>query len=117
MRWIQDREPPYKLLTEAEFNAKYYRETEKTHFVISDDLEYHSPVTGKLIHGKVQRRADLKNSGCRPWEGIEQERNETESFRRQQDKEMDRKMFKAAEKAFMSLPESKRRELAGHLDY
>lgn len=36
--------------------------------VVSDTPEYISPITGKLIDGKVARKEDLKRSGCVPFE-------------------------------------------------
>lgn len=38
--------------------------------VVSDTPEYISPATGKLIHGKRERREDLKKSGCVPYEPL-----------------------------------------------
>jgi hypothetical protein len=38
--------------------------------VVSDTPEYISPATGKLIHGKRERREDLARSGCVPYEPI-----------------------------------------------
>jgi len=41
--------------------------------IFGDLPDYQSPVTGKPVSGRVQRREDLKRTGCRPWEGREQE--------------------------------------------
>lgn len=38
------------------------------HYVIPDTPDYQSPVTGERVSGRVQRREDLKRSGCVPWE-------------------------------------------------
>jgi hypothetical protein len=42
----------------------------KVSYVVSDTPEYISPATGKLIHGKRERREDLKKSGCVPFEPL-----------------------------------------------
>ena len=34
-------------------------------FIMRDTPAYKSPVTGKVIEGRVARREDLKRSGCR----------------------------------------------------
>ena len=36
--------------------------------VISDTPEYISPVTGRIVHGRRERREDLKRAGCVEWE-------------------------------------------------
>lgn len=38
---------------------------------------YESPTTGKWVEGRTARRDDLARSGCRPWEGLEQETKES----------------------------------------
>jgi hypothetical protein len=51
----------------------YYREKVQTHIVMPDTPEYHSPVTGELVSGRVARMRDLKKHGCRPYETGERE--------------------------------------------
>lgn len=45
-------------------------------FGVVDIPAYQSPVSGKWINSRKQRTEDLKQAGCRPWEGMEQEQKE-----------------------------------------
>lgn len=37
-------------------------------FIVSDIPDYHSPVDGRLVSGRVQRREDLKRNNAVEWE-------------------------------------------------
>jgi len=50
---------------------------------------YVSPVTGNLVDGRAARREDLKRSGCRPWEGMEQEQKEAARIREYEEQAAD----------------------------
>lgn len=63
---------------------------------------YQSPITGKWIDTPSQRRDDLKRSGSRPWEGMEQEKKEAQRKRAEADKEMDTLAEKMAVQAWQS---------------
>lgn len=58
-----------------EVTADYEQPTSDAPMVVGDLPGYLSQ-TGVWVEGRAQRREDLKRSGCRPWEGIEQERKE-----------------------------------------
>jgi hypothetical protein len=61
--------------------------------VIHADIPpYVSTVTGKLIDGRAARREDLKRAGCRPWEGLDQERKEAERLRAYEEQANDAKL-------------------------
>ena len=45
-------------------DASTYQEPETTHYVIGDTPDYTSPIDGKLISGRKQRREDLKRNNC-----------------------------------------------------
>lgn len=105
----------HKLIPADQF---YDTEPVKTHFVIGEIPEYHSPIDGSLIDSRKKRNQDLQRSGSRPWEGIEQENKEAERRRANIQRQEESRAFKAAERAFMQLPENVRRQLAGgNLDY
>lgn len=72
---------------------------------------YESPVTGKWIEGRSQRREDLRRSGCRPYEDPADERKEAARQRQYQEQQADKQRYEAVAKVFYSLPESKRRAL------
>lgn len=90
---------------------------EKTKLVIvppavAPDLPgYESPVTGKWVEGRSARREDLKITGCRPYEGPEQERKEAARRKQYEEKQADAKLRESLMKTFYSMPESKRRAL------
>jgi hypothetical protein len=39
-----------------------------TPYVISDIPDYHSPIDGRLISGRAERRYDLESNNCVPYE-------------------------------------------------
>lgn len=43
---------------------------------IVDIPAYVSPVTGQWVNSRAQRHEDLKRAGCRPWEGMQEEKKE-----------------------------------------
>lgn len=72
---------------------------------------YQSPVTGQWIEGRRARREDLKRTGSRPWEGMDQERKEASRQQAYVDEHFDRKAGEAAERAWYQLDPEKRRVL------
>lgn len=73
----------------VEVNTSYTQErvSPDIHF---DIPEYVSPTSGKLISSRRDRREDLKRSGCRPYEGREQEIKEANRYRQEQDRKLDK---------------------------
>lgn len=67
---------------------------------VMDIPAYQSPVTGKWIDSRKQRNEDLKRNGCRPWEGIEQEKKEAARHREYDAQKMDKQVEKWIEKDF-----------------
>ena len=43
------------------------------HYIIPDTPDYESPIDGRLVSGRKQRREDLARNGCRPYERGERE--------------------------------------------
>ncbi len=76
--------------------------------IFGDLPSYQSPVTGLWVDGRVQRREDLKRSGSRPWEGLQQEKKEAARQQAYADKKLDASLTKSASEAFYQLPPSKR---------
>jgi hypothetical protein len=110
MRYIQDRET-FKLLPADEWFQKYGSEKVQTHIVIPDVPEYQSPVDGKLVSGRVQRKQDLLRTKSREWEGMEQEKKEAARIRKYNEEKHDREVHKMVEQSFMRLNEKTRRYL------
>ena len=72
--------------------------------VVWGDLpEYTSPIDGKVISGRRQRRNDLARSECRPYEGREQEAKEALSHRRQEQRKHERKFAELVERTYYGL--------------
>lgn len=76
--------------------------------VFGDLPSYQSPVTGRLVDGRVQRREDMKRAGCRPWEGLDQEKKEASRHVAYAEQRQDAALTKSASEAFYQLPPSKR---------
>lgn len=71
---------------------------------IQPDIEpYISPTTGELISSRKAHREDLKRSGCRVYEGREQETKEAARVRAEQDRRAESKISEAVEKTFYDL--------------
>lgn len=73
--------------------------------------EYVSPTTGRVIGTEKARRDDLARSGCRPYEGREQEAKEAAKVRAHEEKKSDTKLHESVSKAYHQLPPDKRRVL------
>lgn len=53
---------------------------------------YESPTSGKIINNKREHLNDLHASGCRVYEGRQQEAKEAAKWRAEQDRKLDRKL-------------------------
>lgn len=80
---------------------------------VAPDLPgYESPVTGKWVEGRAGRREDLRRTGCRPYEGIKEERAEHARQQKYVEQKHDAARYETVARAFYALPEAKRRELS-----
>ena len=82
--------------------------------VFGDLPEYQSPVTGMIVAGRRARREDLKRTGSRPWEGLDQEKKEATRKIEYREQKLDASLTRAAGEAFYQLPPSKRAILRGN---
>ena len=73
---------------------------------------YQSPITGKWIDTPGQRRDDLAQNDCRPYEGRASEEAAAKSARQQQDKEFDQVAEKMVLESWQKLPEQHRKVLS-----
>lgn len=80
-------------------------------YVRGDLSGYVSPVSGKWVDGRRARRDDLERSGCRPWEGMEQEKTEAARQRAYSDQKDDKKLEEDTRRAYHQLSPSARRVL------
>lgn len=74
---------------------------------------YVSPSTGKWITSRAERKADMKASGCRDWEGLEVERKNQQARDKAKEAEDDKKLTEAIGSAYSALPPDKKKALAG----
>jgi len=81
---------------------------------IWDDLPaYESPIDGRVVDGRRQRRNDLARSNCRPYEGREQEQKEADRRRMELDRQSDQLAEKMAHRAWSDAPERIRKVFRG----
>lgn len=108
-RWVWDR--ALGKLVEVDTTA---RTEQRAPMVIPDLPDYVSPVTGKLVSGRRQRRDDLRRSNSRPWEGKEAEVKEAARRIAYAEQRRDAKLEHTARTLYhQKLTPSQRREIAG----
>lgn len=89
---------------------EYYGEPADTHLVVPDLPGYVSPVTGLWVEGRAARREDLKRTGSRPWEGLEQEQKEVARQRQYEEQRTEQRIDAAVRTAWAQMsPEWRRR--------
>lgn len=82
--------------------------------MVWDDLPpYDSPIDGRMVDGRRQRREDLKRSNCRPYEGREQEGKEAAKVREANERALDQLAEKIAHRAWAEAPERVRKVFRG----
>lgn len=85
------------------------RRAQALHFIQPDLPGYESPVTGQWIEGRRARREDLKRTGCRPYEGREQEEKSAARVRAEKERGLDQLAERMAHRAWAEAPERVRR--------
>jgi len=107
-RWVWDRQAG------ALVEVSLHRPSEPLAPAVWDDLPpYESPIDGKLVDGRRQRREDLLRSGCRPYEGRQQEAQEAAKIRQRYERQLDQAAEKMAYRAWDQAPERVRRVFRG----
>ena len=74
----------------------YFGVTNEGPMVIGDIPAYQSPIDGHWVESRAQRREDLKRNGCRPYEGLEQEKKEAARIQQYQTQQMDARLERSA---------------------
>ena len=80
-----------------------------SHLIWSDLPAYESPIDGRIIAGRAQRREDLKRNGCREYDpGMKQDakRNNQEN-----NAQLDRIIGESVERMYNQLSDTKRKQL------
>lgn len=97
-------------MEDVPLNAK---QADQHHFVWNDTPEYTSPITGLVVRGRRQRRNDMASSGCRPYEGREQEGKEAAKVQAENERKIDQLAEKMAHVAWEQAPERIRKHFRG----
>lgn len=85
------------------------RRAQALHFIQSDLPGYDSPIDGKWVEGRKARREDLRRSGCRPYEGREQEQKEANKVLAERERKLDALAERMAHTAWAQAPERVRK--------
>jgi hypothetical protein len=72
---------------------------------------YESPASGKWITSRAERREDFKRTGCRPWEGRDQEVKERARQMKYDEVKQDAALEHTIRKTISELPKSKKDQL------
>lgn len=72
---------------------------------------YQSPVDGRVINSRAQRRDDLARHGCRPYEGLHDERIEAARQRDYAEQKTEEQVERIAESVYRELPDKSKRAL------
>lgn len=88
-------------------------ETVLAPMVMADLPGYDSPIDGRWVEGRVQRREDLKRSGSRPWEGRAAEEKEAARQRAYIEESHNRAADRAVQMGYAQLSTQSRRILRG----
>ena len=78
---------------------------------IVDIPAYISPTSGRWINSRRERHEDMKASNARPWEGMEQEKKESERLKAYQEAAEDVKLTQSVEMALAQMAPEKRQVL------
>lgn len=96
-----------QLVPKEEFYAQQY----DAPFIMGDLPDYESPIDGRVISGRAARREDLRRSGCREWEGMEQEKKEAHRWKVENERKLDQKLEQNLWRAWYSMSPDKRKKM------
>ncbi len=81
--------------------------------VYADNWSYQSPIDGKEVRGKRARIEDMKRNNCRPWEGLEAEKQHAKSVRDSHDAKMDKVLEAGIAETLSHMDASKQNAIKG----
>jgi len=115
-RYKQDRETG-KFIPIREWNAKYAEpERPRGPMVSVRNFDaFESPATGRLIRNERELREDMRVSGCRTYEGKEQEAKEANRYLESQDRKMEAMVDETVERTAYEIDHGYR-EITGDKD-
>lgn len=91
----------------------YARTEQRAPLVIPDLPDYVSPVSGKLVSGRRQRREDLLRTNSRPWEGMASESREAQRRVAYAEQASERRLDEGVRKIYHQMPLAHRRAIEG----
>ncbi len=114
-KWVYDKDTR-KMVPADEFYARNPKPRRRGVFKGAAEFEaFESPATGEIITNEKKRQYDLKSSGCREWEGLEIEEQETALFRKYEEEKFEKTIEEGVEETFYDL-KHKRIEPETHID-
>ena len=69
---------------------------------------YESPATGKIVTSHQSRKYDMQSSGCRDWEGMEQEKKYAAKAKVEMEQEQDKQVEQWVGETYQQLPAEKK---------
>lgn len=83
-------------------DADEYQEPEvESHMIVGDIPDYQSPVDGRIVSGRKQRREDLKRHGCVEYDP--EIRKDSERIRKENDARFERQMSENVERTYYQM--------------
>jgi hypothetical protein len=95
------------------YDYDYFHPENKAPVVMGDLPAYQSPIDGRTVEGRKQRRDDLARNHSRPWEGLEAEKKEAARQKAEIERKADAKLNESAWRAWYELSPDKRKILRG----
>lgn len=86
-----------------QWEVKYGEKRNPSPFIIGNMTPYQSPIDGRWINSREQRKEDLKRSGSRPYEGLEVEKREAQRIQEEKQKAFEAKIPGMIEKTAIQL--------------
>lgn len=101
--WVFDKESG-KLVPKHEFYARNPKPKRRGVFKGAAEFEaFESPATGQVITNEKKRQYDLTSSGCREWEGLEIENQESARHKAYEEKKFEETVSEGVEETFYEL--------------
>jgi hypothetical protein len=107
-RWVWSDE--LKQLVEIDVNA---RTRQRAPLIMPDLPDYVSPVSGKLVSGRKQRREDLLRTNSRPWEGRDVEWREAQRRLAYAEQKREERLDRGVREVYYQMPLAHRRAIEG----
>ena len=95
------------------YDEDYFYPEDKAPMVIADLPAYQSPIDGRTIEGRKQRRDDLARNHARPWEGLAEEKKEANRHKAEIERKAEARLDESVWRAWHEMSPDKRKILRG----